>query len=122
MAHVCRRLELGRSGSIPETMVKWEGSPIPIPYMYFRTSSMVAFAEFCAPEDLLNTAWNDIVGCAMAAGGMAGIAAIVAGPAAALSAFELTFKPCAMAKLGERANEVQVSLSTSQQANEDWHR
>jgi len=122
MAHVCRRVELGRSGSIPETMVKWEGSPIPIPYMYFRTSSMVAYAEFCAPDDLLNSAWNDIVSCAMAAGAAAGIAAIVAGPAAALAAFEVAFKPCVIAKLGGRANEVQVSLSTSQQPNEDWHR
>lgn len=122
MAHVCRRVELGRSGSIPETMVKWEGSPIPIPYMYFRTSSMVAYAEFCAPDDLLNNAWNDVVSCAIAAGGAAGIAAIVAGPAAALPAFELAFKTCVVAKLGGRANEIQVSLSTQQQPNEDWHR
>jgi len=90
--------------------------------MYFRTSSMVAYAEFCAPDDLLNSAWNDIVSCAMAAGAAAGIAAIVAGPAAALAAFEVAFKPCVIAKLGGRANEVQVSLSTSQQPNEDWHR
>lgn len=28
MADVCRSLVLGSHGSIPETMVKWEGSPI----------------------------------------------------------------------------------------------
>lgn len=102
--------------------MKWEGSPIPVPYTYFRTSSMTAFAEFCAPGDLLNSVWNDVVSCALTAGATAGIAAIVAGPEAATAAFELTFRPCIVAKVGARANEIQVSLSARQQSNEDWHR
>jgi hypothetical protein len=122
MAHVCRQIELGRSGSIPEVMVKWEGHPIPIPYAYFRTSSMVAYAEICAPDDLLNTSWNDIVNCALAAAGVAVIASIVASPAAALPAFQASFTPCVTAKLGARAGELQVALSTQQHPNGDWHR
>jgi hypothetical protein len=122
MAHVCRRVEIGRSGSIPEVKVEWEGSPIPVPYMYFRTSSMFAYAEFCAPDDLLNSVWTDIMNCAMAAGVAAGIAAVVASPAAALPMFQAAFGPCITAKLGGRATEIQVSLSTEQKPIEDWHR
>jgi hypothetical protein len=77
MAYVCRKIELGRSGSIPEVMVKWEGFPTPIPCTYFRTSSMVAYAEICAPDDLLNKAWNDIFICALTA---AGAVATISGP------------------------------------------
>jgi len=122
MAHVCRRVEIGRSGSTPETMVKWEGSPIPAPYMYFRTTSTVAYAEICAPGDLLNASWGDVVGCAIAAGETVGISLIIADPIATLATFELAFKSCAVAKIGGHADRIQVSLSTGQQPNKDWHR
>lgn len=122
MSYTCRRVELGKHGSVPETMVKWEGSPIPTPYAYFRTTSMVAYAELCTPNNLGDTAWTEIVNCARNAGIAAGIATIVAGPQAALPAFKSTFKGCVLGKLGEAAEQVQVSLSTLQQPNEDWHR
>lgn len=122
MAHVCRRVEIGRSGFIPETMVKWEGSPIPAPYMYFRTTSTVAYAEICAPGDILDTSWNDVVSCAITAGETVGISTIIADPEATRGTFELAFKSCAVTKLGEHADRIQVSLSTGQQPNTDWHR
>jgi hypothetical protein len=120
MAYVCRKIELGRSGSIPEVMVKWEGFPTPIPCTYFRTSSIVAYAEICAPDDLLNKAWNNVVIRALTAAGA--VATILAGPEAALPTFQAAFQPCLTAKLAGRAGEVKVALSTQQQPNEDWHR
>lgn len=122
MGSTCRQIELGRSGSIPEVMVKWEGSPIPLPVTYYRTSSMVAYAEVCGPDDIITNSWNDIVGCALAAAGVATVAAIIAGPEAALPAFQASFVPCLTGKLQARAREIQVALSTQQKPNEDWHR
>ena len=122
MANVCRKVELGRHGSIPELKIKWEGSPIPTPKAFCRTSSLVVYAEFCAPDDLLDNAWNDIVNCAILAGVVAGIATIAASPAVALAAFEASFNPCIAGKLAGRANELHVALSSKQEPNEDWHR
>jgi hypothetical protein len=122
MNYICRRVELGRHGRVPETMVKWEGHPIPTPYMYFRTSSMVAYAEVCAPDNLGDEAWSEVLKCAGSAGIAAGIATIIAGPASALPVFESAFKSCLAGKVGELVQKIQVSLSTSQQPNEDWHR
>ena len=117
----CRQIELGRSGSIPEVEIKWEGKPIPKPIEYHRTASMVAFAEVCGPDDILNNAWHDIVTCALAAAGAAGVATIVAGPSGAYAVFEASFFPCLEIKLKDRAKEVQLALSTQQKPNDDWH-
>ena len=122
MSYACRQLELGRNGSIPETMVKWEGSPIPVPHMYFRTSSTVAYAEFCAPEDILENVWTDVVACAQTAGETVGIATITADSDAVLGEFESAFKSCIVAKLGGHADRIQVSLTVRQQPDKDWHR
>src|ERR1035437_3229143 len=110
MAYVCNELEIGSSGNIPETMVQWEGSPIPVPYMYFRNSSMHVTAHFCGPDDLMNQVWNDIVNCAVAAG----LAAIVSSPAGAMPAFQASFQACIYASIGERAGELQLSLGVEQ--------
>src|SRR5260370_39269544 len=120
MPQVSRQVELGRSGSVPEVMVKWEGHPVPAPIVYHRTSSMVAYADINGPDDLLNDAWRDIVGCALSAAGAATLAAIIAGPVGALPAFKAVFSPCLVTKMEARAGEVQVALSTQQKANEDW--
>jgi hypothetical protein len=122
MAYVCNEVEIGSSGNIPETMVKWEGSPIPVPYMYFRNSSMHVTAHFCGPDDLMNELWNDIVNCAVAAGAAAGLAAIVASPAAAMPAFQASFEAGISASIGEKAGELQLSLGVEQKEDEDWHR
>ena len=103
-------------------MVKWEGSPIPAPYMYFRTTSTVAYAEFCAPNDILDSVWTDVVACAIKVGETVGIATIVPDPDAVLGVFESAFKSCAVAKIGGHADRIQVSLSVRQQPNKDWHR
>ena len=122
MPYVCRQLELGRGGAVPESMVKWEGSPIPAPYMYYRTSSPVAYAEFCAPADILDNVWTDVVACAMTAGETVGVPAIIANPEAVIGVFESAFKSCLVAKLGGQAERFQVSLSVHQQPNKEWHR
>ena len=82
---------------------------------------MVVDAEFCAPDDLLDSAWNDIVNCAIAAGVSAGIAALVATPGAATPTFLAIFEPCVASKLAEQASELKTSLSVTQKPNEDWH-
>ena len=119
MPNVCRQIELGRSGSVPEVMIKWEGI---VPVEYHRTTSMVAYAELCGPEDVINGFWHDIVNCAIAAAAAAGLTIIIAGPSAAVPAFEDTFSPCIAAKINQNSSEIHVSLSTQQQPNEDWHK
>lgn len=122
MPNICRQIELGRSGYFPETKVKWEGFPIPVPYMYLRTLSTVTYAEFCGPGDNLDNSWNDVLDCAIAAGGAVGILEIVADPDAALAAFEHAFKSCGVTKLGAQIDNIHVSLDTQKKPNHDWHR
>jgi hypothetical protein len=123
VTHVCRQIEVDRYNSIPEVMIKWEGFPTPAPISYFRTSSMVTYAEVCGPDDLLNNSWHDIVNCALTAA-TATLATIPTtdGSPDALATFQAAFTPCATAKMGARAGEIQVALSTQQKPNEDWHR
>jgi len=119
MENACQQFELGRSGSVPEVKVEWDGIT---PIIWTRTSSMVAFAEICAPVAILKDALHEIQNCAVAAAGVATISAIVAGPTTALPAFYASFKPCLISKLGDKAGDVHVALSTQQKANEDWHK
>ncbi len=117
MAEVCKSLEIGRHGNIPEFRVKWEGIKSKL---QTRRSSMIIEAQFCGPEDLLNNAWNDVVQCAMSAAGAATIAAIAASPAAALPAFEAAFVACITTKLPARASEIGVGLSAEQRPVTEW--
>ena len=121
MTYACRQTELGRNGFFPETKVQWEGTPIPRPYMYLRILSTVTFAEFCAPGDILDTAWDEIEACALTAGGAVGMTTIT-DPNTALTAFESAFKACLVEKLGRQADSVQVSLSRRLHPHQDWHR
>ena len=118
MTDVCRSIELGRHGSIPEVKTEWEPAPI----LYFRTSSIVVSAEVCAPNDLLDQVWEGIQDCSRNALGAATLTALATGPAAAIPVFTASFKTCAVAKLGEVAQKIKVSISSVQKANEDWHR
>jgi hypothetical protein len=117
----CRRTELGRVDGVPEFKVEWEGSPIPYPVLYTRKSRIVAYAEICAPQDLLGALWGDMAKCAAVAGGAGLLAAIIASPAAALPAFKEAFMACIAARLGDRADEIGVALSTRQEHGE-WSR
>lgn len=119
MSEVCRSVEVGRHGSIPEVKVKWEGFR---PVVYTRTSSMVVDVELCGPDDLMDSLWSDIVKCALSSAVAAGIAAIVASPAAALPVFEAAFYPCITAVAAGRASQIKVGLSVQQKLNNDWHR
>jgi hypothetical protein len=106
MAHVCRRREVDSRGAIPAVLVHGEGSPIPLPSMYFRTASMVAHAAFCAPDDLLNHAWNDMMNCALAAGELLPLLRVVL-------AQPLPFPPCRLpawlARVQSSGNEPRTS-------------
>ncbi len=120
--HVCRKIEIGSIPvELPEFRVEWEGRPIPTPKTYMRRSKMTALAEFCAPDNVLNESWDDIRTCAISAGGVAGVAAIISGPPGALPSFKAAFIACVTAKIGERSKELEVALSAEQQHG-DWHR
>jgi hypothetical protein len=120
-ARECRRVQLARLDGIPETKIEWEGSLIKYPVLYTRTSELVAYAEFCAPSDLLGQFWGDIVGCAGGAATASIIAAIFASPAAALPAFKVAFVGCITAKVGNRVDDISIALGTEQKHGE-WHR
>ena len=98
MANVCMKQALGQIDGVPETKTEWEGI---IPHVYTRTSTLVAYLEACADDDLLNQVWGDITSCAAIAAGGAVLAAISEG-AGAGPGFMATFEPCLAAKIGER--------------------
>jgi len=119
MADVCRRVALGHVGNVPEWKVVWHGIHSRVVH---RTSSVHVYAEFCGPNDAINQIWGDITTCAVGAGAVAGIAAIAAGPEAALPAFLASFKPCLIGKVGQQvADQVHVALSAHQEPDNDWH-
>jgi len=119
MAQVCRKVAIGHAGNIPEWKVVWHGIHSKVLH---RTSSIHVYAEFCGPDNAINQIWGDITNCAVVAGAAAGIAAIAAGPEAALPAFLLAFKPCLKDKVGQMfADQVHVALSAHQEADTDWH-
>nr|WP_320010453.1 hypothetical protein [uncultured Desulfobulbus sp.] len=122
MSYACRQLELGRTGMVAESKVKWEGSPIPQPYVYYRTTSTVAYAELCAPGAVLDAHWSEIVSAALSAGKGVGVGKIAEEPYTALAAFESSFKE--QLSLGgiPGGDEILVTLSARQQPNKEWHR
>jgi hypothetical protein len=69
----------------------------------------------------LNSIWGDVTSCAVSAAAAATFVAIIASPAAALPAFKAAFLACIVPKIGERAKEISVALST-QQEHGDWHK
>jgi hypothetical protein len=114
-----RKVEIGHINGVPEVKIEWEGKWIKYPVIYHRDSKLIAYAEFAAPD--LHTIWGDITGCAAGAAAVATLAAIIASPAAALPAFKAAFMACIVPKIGERAKEISVALSTHQEHG-DWHR
>ncbi len=122
MSYACRQLELGRTGLVAESKVKWEGSPIPAPYVYYRTASTVAYAEFCAPGEVIEDHWADIVASAMMAAKGVGVDKIADEPYTALEAFTSHFQTNLAEKGVAEGGKILISLSARQQPNKEWHR
>lgn len=106
MPCICRQFEFGLVSLLPETINDREGTPVP--------RSFMAYANFYAPKDILISAWNDIVACAIIAGKTVGIISIITNPVAALGIFECTFKSCLIARLGGHSERIHVSLGARQ--------
>ena len=118
---VFKRIELGRRGLNPEWKVEWNWATIPTPILYIRKLSVVAFAELCGPEEVLNSHWPKIANAAVTAGVAAGIATIIATPTAALPVFRCEFRKHLQGKGGNQlADEIHVALSAHQEANGPW--
>jgi hypothetical protein len=78
-------------------------------------------AELCGPGDCLIGHWPRIVNAAIASGGAAGIATIIATPTAALPIFQTEFHRQLHGKGGNKvADTIQVALSAKQEANGPW--
>lgn len=114
-----RKVEIGHINGVPEVKIEWEGKWIKYPVLYQRTSKLTAYAEFAAPS--LSDIWGDVTSCAAGAAVTATLVAIIASPAAALPAFKAAFMACLVPKIGDRAKEISVALSTRQEHG-DWHR
>lgn len=119
LVYETRKVEIGHINGVPEVKVEWEGGFIKYPVLYHRDSKLTAYAEFAAPD--LNSIWGDVTSCAANAAVAATLVAIIASPAAALPAFKAAFLACLIPKIGERAKELSVALSTQQEHGE-WHR
>lgn len=120
MGEVCKSVEIGRHGNIPEFRTRFRG--LLDTYIETRRSAVIVEAQFCGPDDLLDNAWSDVVQCALGAAGVAGIATIVASPPSALPAFQAAFVSCITAKLPGRASEIRVGLGAEQRPVTDWTR
>jgi hypothetical protein len=117
MADVCKKVLLGKFGSIPEVKVVWKHR---IPKFMHRTSHIHVYLEACAPSNVMNQILNDVTSCALSSGAAAGIAAIASGPGA-LPVFTASFKSCLEHKVGQQlANQVHVAISSKQEAG-PWH-
>jgi RNA polymerase sigma factor (sigma-70 family) len=118
---VLKRLELGRQSTNPEWKVEWKYEHGPEPTLYIRKLSMVAYAEICGPEEVINAHWPQIANAAMAAGVAAGVATIMATPTLALSVFRSEFCKHLCAKTHKEVSEsLRVALSTQQEPNGPW--
>jgi len=113
MLCICRQFEFGWVSLLPETINDSEGTPTPRPFM--------AYANFYAPEDILVSAWNDIVPCAIIAGKTVGIVSIITNPVASLGIFECTFKSCLIARLGWHSDRINVSIGALQLYDQITH-
>jgi RNA polymerase sigma factor (sigma-70 family) len=118
---VFKKLELGRRTVAPEWKVEWQCSTSPTPILSLRKLAIVAYAEICGPEDIVNNHWPRIAHAAVTAGVAAGIATIIATPTAALPIFRAEFKKHLQCKAGsDFGDEVHVALSASQEPNGPW--
>jgi RNA polymerase sigma factor (sigma-70 family) len=121
MDFVLKRLELGRQGTGPEWKVEWSGATLPEPILHVRKLSMVAYAEICGPEEIINAYWPQITNAAIAAGVAAGIATIIVTPTAALSVFRSEFSKQLGGKMRKEVTEsIRVALSAQQEPNGPW--
>jgi hypothetical protein len=82
---------------------------------------MVAYAEICGPEEIINHQWPQITNAAVSAGIAAGIATIIVTPTAALPIFraEFTKQLCGKARK-DMTEAIQVALSAQQEPNGPW--
>jgi len=122
MASICKKHKIGSTNGPRQNKVVWTNDGIfgtPSPTMYCRDSLYGAYAELCGPDDILDTLWGDVQNCAGVAASAAGLAAIFASPAAALPAFEASFKACLAARVAGRVDEIQVHLGTYDETG-DW--
>jgi hypothetical protein len=117
---VFQRLELGRRETHPEWKVEWDfGEGEPRPVLHIRKNALVAYAEFCAPADLVATHWARIATAALAAGVQAGIATIIATPTAALPVFRDEFLKQLSGKSGGWES-LGIALSAHLEPNGPW--
>ncbi len=121
MDRVFKRIELGRQSTGPEWKVEWHGDDRPEAALFIRKLSMVAYAEICGPEEIVNDYWAQITTAAIAAGVAAGIATIIATPTAALPVFRAEFAKQLGAKSPRGVTDnVRVALSAQQRPNGPW--
>jgi RNA polymerase sigma factor (sigma-70 family) len=119
--HVFQRLELGRRELSPEWKVEWNCESAPKAALQIRKTAIVAYAEICAPEEIISAHWPRIVHAAIAAGVAAGIATIIATPSAALPVFQEEFWKQFGGKLnGVGKERLTVALSAKIEANGPW--
>jgi RNA polymerase sigma factor (sigma-70 family) len=119
--YVFQLLELGRRELGPEWKVEWLGDCLPTPTLYIRKMAIVAYAEICGPSDLVSAHWPQIANAALAAGGAAGIATIIATPTAAIPVFRAEFHRHLRDVIGGPPDaRLQIALSTKQDSNGLW--
>lgn len=116
MASICKRHPVGSMNGPKQTKVTWHGIS---PTLHCRDSHYVAYAEFCGPDNILDTLWSDVQNCAVTAAGIATLTAIFTSPGTATVAFEAAFKACLTTKTTNRVDDIQVHLGVSDETG-DW--
>lgn len=118
--YVFKKVELGRRTLNHEWKVEWTCDVPPTPMLFIRKVSMVAYAEVCGAEELVNNLWPRIANATVAAGVAAGIATILATPSAALPIFRAEFKKHFQGKGADLGPDISVALSSQLEPNGPW--
>lgn len=111
---ICQLHDLGWAKINRESKFDWGTGTLSC-----RDLNAHAKCKVCGPSDLLNTFINDILNCLGVATTAAGLAAIISDGAAAYPAFKAAFDVCLEQKIGDRINEITVTIWTENETT-DW--
>ncbi len=123
----CKRFKIASTSNWPETKTEMVNRCVKIPFngkactkvpkVYRRTCKKTVFAEVCYPSNFSDSIKKDIEKCATGAAVAAVAAAIATGASGALPVFELAFKGCLAAKIGDKINQVKFSVKSEKECS-----
>ncbi|GAB3174839.1 hypothetical protein [Telluribacter humicola] len=116
-----KRLDIASIHSWPEFKTDWKMTCVKVlgkkictktPQLFTRMCHRKVYAELSYPSNFTDKVKSDIIDCAVIAASAAVAAAIATGAAGAAPAFEVSFKGCALAKIGDLVKDVRINVNS----------